>query len=141
MPITKEERIKNLKPWKKGQSGNPSGVTALPRDVLEAKKTNRVSLERTLNEFLMLNRLELQKRLQNQSATMLELAVGTIVAKAAKDGDQIRLNFILDRLIGKVKDQVKVEIEHKPTIIIGIDGAPDIHLGMEQLKITGAENE
>lgn len=106
----KRNPIDNLKPYKPGQSGNPSGKPGLPKEVRKAKNTNRITLEKTLNEFLTLDREELQKRLQNPKATMLELAVGTIVAKAAKDGDQIRLNFILDRLLGKVAEKVEQKI-------------------------------
>lgn len=116
--------------FKKGQSGNPSGVQALPKEVLRAKATNRVSLEKALQKFLALDRAELQRCLQDPRATMLELAIGTIVAKAAKDGDQIRLNFILDRLIGKVKEQISIEIP-APTVIKRFGSEETVVLGVD----------
>lgn len=87
---------KNLKSWKPGQSGNPSGR---PKG-----KLTRDEVEAIMARFTRLSREELQIVVQNPKSTMLEIMVASVMAKAAKDGDCARLNFLLDRSIGKVKD-------------------------------------
>lgn len=97
---------KNLKPFKKGQSGNPSGKPKTPPDVLEAKKTTNADFVRIASQFLGMTRQEVSQALNKPEASMLELLIGGIVAKAAKDHDYLRANFILDRTIGKVPDTI-----------------------------------
>ena len=94
--------------WKKGESGNPSGRKKLPNDIREAKTMDKIQFARILHKFVHMRKDQLSDSLRNPNATMLELMVGHIVAKAAKDGDTVRATFLLDRMIGKVADQVDV---------------------------------
>lgn len=84
---------KNLKPYTKGQSGNPSGK---PKQLLTKDKVKGI-----LGKFADMTRDELQNIVQDPKSTMLEIMVASIMVKAAKDGDFSRLNFILDRSIGR----------------------------------------
>jgi uncharacterized protein DUF5681 len=92
------------KRFKPGQSGNPGGRPKLPEDVREAKRLTQAALERTLNDFLFMDREALQARLKEPSAPMIEVIIGSIIAKAATGSDQMRLAFLLDRMIGKIKE-------------------------------------
>lgn len=94
--------------FKPGQSGNTSGRPKLPDDILRAKALNRVEFQRLLNEFLTLDRAALEAKLKDPKTSMLELAVGNIVSKAAKDGDQQRLTFVIEHLLGKMKEEFEV---------------------------------
>lgn len=124
--------VEHLKPhqFKPGQSGNPKGFDGIPKEVRKAKGKNRIELEKTLNEFLTLDRDGLELRLKNPKATILELALGAIVTRAIDDGDQVRLNFMLDRLIGKVKEQISIEIP-APTVIKRFGSEETVVLGVD----------
>lgn len=85
--------------WKPGQSGNKSGK---PKQLLTRDKVSSV-----VGKFACMTRDELQDVIKNPKSSMLEITVAAIMARAAKDGDFNRLNFILDRSIGKVTSEEK----------------------------------
>jgi len=105
------------KPFKPGQSGNPSGRPKLPDDVLKLKKTTQAEAEASLIAMLRMSKEELSAKLNDPKTSMSELAIGSVIAKAVKEGDQSRLGFVWDRLFGKVKEiveQTNINIEHDP---------------------------
>lgn len=104
--------IEHLKPWKKGQSGNPSGKR---KNLL----TNSM-VEAITQKMLLKNREELQEVISNPKATMLEINIASILIKGAKTGDQNKLESQLQRAVGKVID--KVETNTKPYIVEFLDG-------------------
>lgn len=92
--------------FKIGQSGNPSGRPQIPEDIRKAVAVTQQAFIRVASSFLSMDREQIQQKLQDPTSSMLEIIVGGIVAKAAKDQDQVRAAFILDRVIGKPKDAV-----------------------------------
>lgn len=102
--------------FKKGQSGNPNGRPRIPEDLKMARRLNKLELEKLLNQFLFMTPPEMEERVKSADVTAIEAMIGSIIIKAVKDGDQQRLNFILERLIGKVKDQIDLTVV-KPFII------------------------
>jgi hypothetical protein len=121
------------KPFQKGQSGNPGGRTKLPDDIKQARKLNQIELERIVNRYLYLDRNELNERVKDPKTPMLEMMVASIIAQAAQKGDQQRLEFILSRLIGKVKDQLVVTTP-EPYLVKDRDGKVLIEAGVKQPK-------
>ena len=95
--------------WKKGQSGNPGGKPKIPDDIKETRSLNQYELERIINRYLHMTKGELVAAIKNDATPMMEVTVASIVLKAASGGDHLRLDFILNRLIGKVKDKVQIE--------------------------------
>lgn len=79
-----------------------------------------------LNTYSSLSREELQECIKNPQATsiitpelkisVLELLVCTILAKGLSMGDQNRLESILNRAIGPVKQEASVEATIKVTV-------------------------
>lgn len=124
--------INNLKPFKKGQSGNPGGRPKMPDDVRSAKIETKITIARLLNEYLAITLDELQARLRDPKTPNLELMVGKIVAETIKTGDNTRLNFILDRMIGKVTDKVEHAFP-KPTVIKLLGDEGSLVLGSEKI--------
>jgi hypothetical protein len=110
---TKKDPRKNLKPFKPGQSGNPSGRPKMAPDVRKAQQVTSEEFIRVSSEFLLMDRAKIQQRLQNPEASMLELLIGGIVAKAAKDHDHHRAEFLLNRTIGKVADTLNANVQIK----------------------------
>lgn len=111
--MVKKDTSKNLKPFPKGTSGNPSGR---PKGALTTPEVSAL-----MGKFCRLSRDELTAVIQNQKSSMIEITVASILAKAAKDGDYSRLEFLLARSIGKVKDQLEVS-SIRPYVIERLDG-------------------
>ncbi len=107
------------KPFAKGNPGNRNapGRPRMPLDLKNVQKISRDQIQRVFAKFSGMDREELQELLKDPRATMLEIMVGSVVARAAKDGDQSRFSFLLDRMVGKVKE----EIEHS-----GSTGSPQV---------------
>lgn len=115
-----KEKVQKPGTFKKGQSGNPAG----PNTVLgEAAKLNKSTTTRLLNKFLFMDRSDLQEIMLNPKTPLVELIIGKVVEQAIKYGDQKRLDFLLTRLIGPVKQEEATM--PPPTIIklIGQDAA------------------
>ncbi len=91
-----------------GESGNPNGRPALPEDLNDARRLNKSELERILNESIHLTAEELGARIKAPTTTSLELIVLKIIAAAVNRGDERRLGFLLDRLVGPVPKKVQL---------------------------------
>lgn len=112
------------KPFPKGVSGNPGGRAKMPEDVKRANNLTAVEFIRLTNKYLGLSKEELIQALKDPAATTLELMIGSIMHKAVVEGDQKRLDFLLDRLVGKVKDpsitQIGVMTSGQAQVVIQI---------------------
>lgn len=111
--MTDRPQNKNLKPFKKGQSGNPSGKPKVPTEIREAQKVTSQEFVRVASEFLLMDRRQIKERLENPTASMLEMLIGGIIAKAATTSDYQRANFILDRTIGRVAVDINASVDVK----------------------------
>lgn len=109
------------------------GRKPLPEDLRKATRLTKARLEGTINKYLWMSRDELQSKIRRSSTPMLEVIIGQIVWKAAVEGDPKRLDFILDRVIGKVKEQIDIT-----TYLERVSGLSDreiIDVGEEALKL------
>lgn len=108
-------------PFKKGQSGNPKGRAKTPPDVKGAKALTEVEFYRIVNKYLYNPRATLKAASDDPNTPIIELLIGNIIAKAVSGGDERRLNFIMERLLGKVKEQhvhSGIPANTQPTVII-----------------------
>ena len=108
--MSERPQNKHLRPFKPGQSGNPGGK---PKQLLTKEKVKGI-----LGKFADMTRQQLQDIIQNPKSSMLEIMVASIMAKAAKDGDFSRMNFILDRSIGRVTSEDVESIVNSGTIAV-----------------------
>jgi hypothetical protein len=89
--------------------GNPGGGRPLlPTEIKEARKLNKYDVEMSLTNHLRMNREQIATVIKNPESNMLDILVASIIAKAVQTGDQQRLDFILNRTIGKVVDTIEV---------------------------------
>lgn len=111
--------------FKPGQSGNPSGRPKLPGDIVKAKSLNRVEAQRILNQLVYMSKDEIKAFMKRPDATMLELLIGSIIFKGVEQGDHQRTNFLFERLIGKVKDDI--EVTHLRRVVKKLDGTEIVY--------------
>lgn len=91
----------NLKPWPKGVSGNPGGFPALPPELKAIKALTASEVNRRIAKYARMTRAELDAALKDKATPMLEVCIAKVFVTSAALGDYSRLNFLLDRAIGK----------------------------------------
>lgn len=92
--------------FKEGNIANPHGAPRVPQDLKDARKLSKIQFEILVNKYLFNKKQDLAVAAANPETPVLELLIGSIIHKAVVEGDERRLNFLLDRLIGKVVDKV-----------------------------------
>lgn len=91
--------------FKPGQSGNPGGRPKMPADIREARRVTQIELERIINKYTSYTRQEMKDAIADPNTSMFEIMIASIIGQAAQKGDQTRLEFLLNRMIGKVPDK------------------------------------
>ena len=95
--------------FKPGKSGNPDGRPSLPPDLKEARALNKVELERLLNKYIHMDLPGMKTIYQDTKTPAIEAIIAKIIFEAVSRGDEKRLDFILNRLIGPVKVILQIE--------------------------------
>lgn len=94
---TPKQTNPNLRPpWPKGYCPNPGGR---PKRQLTADK-----LADIIDRFSFMLPAELEAIIEAKTAPLIEIQIASIIVAGIKQGDPARLNFILERIIGKVPD-------------------------------------
>lgn len=106
------------------------GRPKVPEDVKEARKLNQVEFERVANKYLYLTRDELKASLAAPATTVVELLVGSIIGQAVQKGDHTRMEFLLNRLIGRVVDRIEVK-PVEPFVLHRRDGGEPVVMGVK----------
>lgn len=120
------------KDWEPGQSGNPRGRPRVPKELKGIKALSPNLLGKLITKYGGMDRDKLRLKAADPRTPALDLMIISIITKAIKDGDYTRLNFLLDRTIGKVKE-VKELVLPQPTLIEKSDGA-QVLLGAEMVE-------
>jgi hypothetical protein len=104
----------NLKPFKPGQSGNPSGRPKLPKELRDVKEFTTEEIRRIIAKYMRLPKDELAELMKSGAGKlpMFEAMICSILANAYKTGDFSRLDFCLNRSGHKMNDKAKVEIHN-----------------------------
>jgi len=119
------------KDWKPGEGG--PGRPRKPADLVAAQKLTKTEITGKLIKFMAMSVDELAEILRDKSLPVLDHFIGRVALLGIHKGDQQRLNFIFERLIGKVKDNVEISV--KPKIIHNLDG------GSVELLMEGKEDD
>jgi hypothetical protein len=93
------------------QPGNKlgKGRPKLPSDVKEARQFSKSEVDHSLSKFVVMTRDDLAKVKNDPESTLLDLALHSIFTHAINKGDHQRLEFILNRTIGKVRENIHVD--------------------------------
>lgn len=108
--------------FKKGSSGNPGGRPKLPADVKEAKNLTQNQMILILNHLMFMTDLQIKSILSDPKTNKFERIVARILEKADLHGDSTRLEFLLNRTIGKVTEKVQHTLP-RPVVINRSDGS------------------
>ena len=93
----------------KGHKLTPPGPgrPAVTPEIKATRQLNTQELVRILNELVHADKETLIAKTKDPKTTVFELIICSILKNAYDKGDQQRISFILDRLVGKVKEQVE----------------------------------
>lgn len=106
------------------------GRPPLPPELKAVRRLTRTEFERIANKYLWMTPAELAAVLVDPETPMLERVIVRVLSKADDEGEFGPIEWLAQRLIGKVKDQVDVSVV-KPTIIERLDGSR-VEMGMIQ---------
>lgn len=103
-------------------------MSLVDRELLKIKRLTKEQFRDLASLITGATYEELQLMLDRPGTTMMTTMIIKICLAIADKGDMHALQILLDRLIGKVKDEIDVNV--KPTIIKRSDGSQVI-LGMK----------
>lgn len=112
--------------FKPGQVANPTGMT---KELAHERKLTREGLTAILNKVRTMTHEQMQEHLGKPETPAFDMMIIKVYMRIIEDGEMKDLNLLLDRLVGKVKDEIDVNV--KPTIIKRRDGS-EVVLGMEK---------
>lgn len=109
MAFSKKTGGRDFKP---GQSGNPNGRPKLPEDVKSLFELNKIEFARRCNHFLNLSYSQLEEIKNDPNSLVFDLMIASILLKSIQEGDDKRLSFFLDRLIGKPSHNLETKLSY-----------------------------
>ena len=112
--------------FKKGISGNPKGKPKYPDDLKAARSEYQADLEAMIFKHQGSSLQSLKDKFQDPNTSVKELMIIKLMIKALELADYQRFDFLLNRTIGKVKEQIDHTVTTKPSILVKTDGT-EIH--------------
>lgn len=103
--------------WKPGESGNPGGRPADSPELKALKRLTKEELTEVASLIVKGGIKDLEALKENGS--VLQRMVASVAIRIMNKGDMFHLDVLLNRLIGKVKDEVQVN-DGRSRIVINI---------------------
>jgi hypothetical protein len=105
--------------YKPGQSGNPLGGQKHDPEMKRLKNLTKSELIEIGNLIIKKDISALHKVVKDEKSTALQRMIASVVVKIIAKGDMAALDHLLNRLIGKVKDEIAFQGEiNAPQIIV-----------------------
>lgn len=99
--------------FKPGNNMNPLGASAHNKDLKQVRRLTKEQVAEIGSLILEGNLEKLQAIKEQKSASVLKVWFASVAVKAISKGDAHALTVILDRIVGKVKDELHHTIEPK----------------------------
>ena len=109
--------LQNLKPWKKGQSGNPKGAERKIVNKLEFDGYTKSQILDTIQKMMAMTIAELKEVYDNPAATILEKSIANAFVISLKKGSLDIIETLLSRWLGKARDQVDIQQDSKIEVV------------------------
>ena len=118
--MVKKERGDIATRFKKGNPGRPKGVTSIPKVIKEYTRKELAEMVSYL--FFNCDKKDLAEIKKDPKTSMAKLALIKVIQDTAKHGDTVKLKFILESVMGKMKDNIEITNPdgnlNKPQIIV-----------------------
>lgn len=90
------------------QPGHEVRKPTVDLTMAEVKRVNRQLIEETFACYLTKRYGEVKQINSDDNKPVLDRIVSSVIVHAVNNGDAARLNFLLDRTIGKAKEQIEI---------------------------------
>ena len=115
------KQLANLRPAKKGEIRNPTGGNQ-PSVLLKALRKITIDSYREVIEFVMSNNITALKAIiEDKEAPAFKVGVATSMLKAIKTGDYNMIDRIAERIIGKIPDNLNVNMNYHTSLLKWLD--------------------
>jgi hypothetical protein len=109
--------LQNLKPWVKGQSGNPKGAERKYVTLLKDQGYRLGEINDTIQVMMAMTIAELKEVFDNPKATILEKTIANAMNKSLKNGSLYSMDTLLTRVYGKPKEQLDIQQDSKIEVV------------------------
>lgn len=93
-------------PFEKGHKKPGPGRPTLHPEIKGVKIMNQLDLLRHCNDLIQMGQEQLLKVAKDPNEPVIRVAVASVLLHGIKKGDQARLEMILNRMVGKVREVV-----------------------------------
>ena len=95
------------RPFEKGNKFG-KGRPKVPHHIKELKRFNAHNYVELINQYANMGRDELKEHFDTPGKPAIELIIIKMFVESINKGDTAKANFLIERLAGKVKEQVEV---------------------------------
>jgi hypothetical protein len=105
---SKKSNISGLRPFKKGQSGNPQGARLHNPEIKKIKALTEAELIEVATFVLKSSVGQIKMKMKDPKTPVLQGMVLGLALKTMVKGDAQAFNALMDRLLGKVKENLNL---------------------------------
>ena len=111
----------NLKPFQKGQSGNPNGRPRKYVSTLRESGYKLSDINDCIQVMMAMTVDELKEAFENKNATVLEKTIAAAIKKSIEKGSLYSIETLLSRVYGKPKEQVDMNVDADVVVTMNLN--------------------